>query len=372
MSQSRRTRRARATALLGVRRAGRRRRARRPRARPRRPRPATARRRSSRASRSTTTPTSTPSSARTRPATVTLIANWIPFEEPAGGPNFYPFATDARYNINIDNDGDAKPDVDLPVDVPATPSPQGLRQLHRQRHLPLQQRPGHLAQRREPAVPADLRPDPHRGRQGPVQDPLVLDNGPVAPSDVGDAVDAGLRDAARRSRHDRTGGSRKSFAGQADDPFFLDLRVFDLLYGGRLLTEVGHDTPRRLQRQHDRAPGADERPDRQGPGRRRHLEHDRAEERVGRLHAGLAARSAAGQRGRHPLQGQGHVQRAPRRRRTPQRCRTCTNPELAATLIERSAGSTPRPSNRDDLVHGVPHGCPRAQPAQAQRAPRAR
>ena len=31
------------------------------------------------------------------------------------------------------------------------------------------------------------------------------------------------------------------FAGQADDAFFLDLRVFDLLYGGNL-SEVGHDT----------------------------------------------------------------------------------------------------------------------------------
>ena len=43
--------------------------------------------------------------------TVTLIANWLPFEEPAGGPNFYSFATDARYDIKIDNNGDAKPDV---------------------------------------------------------------------------------------------------------------------------------------------------------------------------------------------------------------------------------------------------------------------
>jgi hypothetical protein len=31
------------------------------------------------------------------------------------------------------------------------------------------------------------------------------------------------------------------FAGQADDPFFLDLRVFDLLYGGDL-SETGQDT----------------------------------------------------------------------------------------------------------------------------------
>jgi len=46
-----------------------------------------------------------------RPGYVTLVANFIPFEEPNGGPNFYPFATDAIYNINIDNNGDAKPDA---------------------------------------------------------------------------------------------------------------------------------------------------------------------------------------------------------------------------------------------------------------------
>src|SRR5262249_18458238 len=42
---------------------------------------------------------------------VTFIANWQPFEEPNGGPNFYPFATDAVYNINVDSDGDAKADA---------------------------------------------------------------------------------------------------------------------------------------------------------------------------------------------------------------------------------------------------------------------
>ncbi len=44
------------------------------------------------------------------PAKTTLIANWIPFEEPSGGPNFYPFATDAQYDLRIDNDGDALAD----------------------------------------------------------------------------------------------------------------------------------------------------------------------------------------------------------------------------------------------------------------------
>src|SRR6476659_5083788 len=46
-----------------------------------------------------------------KPDTVTLIANWIPFEEPNGGPNFYAFAEDARYNIKIDADGDGRADT---------------------------------------------------------------------------------------------------------------------------------------------------------------------------------------------------------------------------------------------------------------------
>jgi hypothetical protein len=51
-----------------------------------------------------------------RPDTVTLIANWIPFEEPAGGPNFFVFGDkrfggDVTYTINVDNDGDAVDDI---------------------------------------------------------------------------------------------------------------------------------------------------------------------------------------------------------------------------------------------------------------------
>jgi hypothetical protein len=46
------------------------------------------------------------------PGTVTLITNYVPLEAPAGGPNFYEFGNqDVLYRINVDNDGDARPDV---------------------------------------------------------------------------------------------------------------------------------------------------------------------------------------------------------------------------------------------------------------------
>ncbi|TQF02218.1 DUF4331 domain-containing protein [Kitasatospora acidiphila] len=43
--------------------------------------------------------------------TVTLIANYIPLQGPAGGPNFYEFGEDVLYAIHIDNDNDGRPDI---------------------------------------------------------------------------------------------------------------------------------------------------------------------------------------------------------------------------------------------------------------------
>jgi hypothetical protein len=46
-----------------------------------------------------------------KPGTVTLIANYIPLEAPAGGPNFYEFGDDVLYEIHIDNNGDGQADI---------------------------------------------------------------------------------------------------------------------------------------------------------------------------------------------------------------------------------------------------------------------
>jgi hypothetical protein len=46
-----------------------------------------------------------------RPDTVTIITNYIPLEDPAGGPNFFEFGDDVRYRINISNTDDIKANV---------------------------------------------------------------------------------------------------------------------------------------------------------------------------------------------------------------------------------------------------------------------
>src|SRR5215217_9489295 len=40
--------------------------------------------------------------------TVTIVANYIPLEEPNGGPNFNTFGDDVRYEIKVDNNGDGE------------------------------------------------------------------------------------------------------------------------------------------------------------------------------------------------------------------------------------------------------------------------
>lgn len=46
-----------------------------------------------------------------KPETVTILANYIPLEEPAGGPNFNSFGDDVLYEIMIDNDADGVEDI---------------------------------------------------------------------------------------------------------------------------------------------------------------------------------------------------------------------------------------------------------------------
>jgi hypothetical protein len=46
-----------------------------------------------------------------RPHTVTMIANYIPFQAPEGAPNFYEFGDDVVYDLNISNRGKAEADI---------------------------------------------------------------------------------------------------------------------------------------------------------------------------------------------------------------------------------------------------------------------
>jgi hypothetical protein len=165
-----------------------------------------------------------------RPGYVTFVANWIPFEEPNGGPNFYPFATDARYNIFIDNDGDARPDVTFRWTFKNIDNRGNDTFLYNKGPVTSIDDPD-LLFRQVYTLESSFNGGPFVTR---------IRNAPVAPSRVGDASMPDYR-ALRDQAVITFPGGWKGFAGQADDPFFLDLRVFDLLYGGDI-SEVGQDT----------------------------------------------------------------------------------------------------------------------------------
>jgi hypothetical protein len=164
------------------------------------------------------------------PNTVTMIANWVPFEEPNGGPNFYPFATDAAYDINIDNDGDAR--ADLIYRWTFTDN-------YRSRNTFLYNT-GVVTSLDDPDLnylqTYKLEAITESGST------VLVNNGRVAPSRVGRASMPNYGALADSAITAVPGGGR-TFAGQADDPFFLDLRIFDLFYGGDF-SEVGQDTVR--------------------------------------------------------------------------------------------------------------------------------
>jgi Domain of unknown function (DUF4331) len=167
-----------------------------------------------------------------RPDTVTLIASWIPFEEPAGGPNFYAWGDGVRYDLNIDNDYDAKPDV-----------------IYRWVFSSRYRNPntflyntGPVTSLNDPDLNFRQTYDLIRVNRENRTQKTVVNDAESAPSNVGAAsmpnYNSGLFDAATV---EFGSGPSKTWAGQSDDAFFLDLRVFDLLYGANLM-EVGDDT----------------------------------------------------------------------------------------------------------------------------------
>src|SRR3954471_14508825 len=46
------------------------------------------------------------------PNTITIIANYIPFQLPEGGPNWYSFGKNVRYEVYVDNDA-TKPGAEI-------------------------------------------------------------------------------------------------------------------------------------------------------------------------------------------------------------------------------------------------------------------
>jgi hypothetical protein len=151
------------------------------------------------------------------PDSLTVVANWIPFEDPAGGPNFYQWDPRARYYVNVDNTGDGRYDVryrfefktkvrnreSFAVALPPVRSLNdanlNVRQTYtvtREQYRGGKLRASKVVARNQPAVPSNI--------------------GPKTMPDYAALAAQGIRPVK---------GGGKVFAGQRDDPFFVDLGV---------------------------------------------------------------------------------------------------------------------------------------------------
>ena len=170
-----------------------------------------------------------------KPNTVTIIANYIPFEDPAGGPNYYRFDPSVVYSLNVDNDGDAKEDVAYQFRFKTSVS-----------------NPNTFLYNTFPVTsPTD--PDLNVTQTYTVtrvagnNSSVVASNVPVPPANIGPRSNPTYDPFQGVTS---LGGDRKVFAGPRDDPFFVDLgsifdlgglRPFNSLHAIALADEAGTD-----------------------------------------------------------------------------------------------------------------------------------
>ena len=137
-----------------------------------------------------------------RPGTVTILANVIPGEDPAAGPNWYTFSPGARYNLKIDTTGDVRPDVIYRFEFRRKTGPFFL---------------GDTAQ---PFTVTRIA----KGKT------TVVASGTTPPNNIGQRSTPDYRSLVAKSLVSFDSGAAKAFAGQRDDPFFGDIgAIFDLV-----------------------------------------------------------------------------------------------------------------------------------------------
>lgn len=149
---------------------------------------------------------------------VTLIGNWIPFEEPAGGPNFHKFGDDVLYEFNIDNDGDAVEDVSYELRFTTSVKNENTFLYNT----------GQVTSVGDPDLNVLQRYTVTRVVDGERE--VVGTNFPVAPANIGPRSTPDYGALARSAVRNLFDGGGRVFAGPREDPFFADLgSVFDLL-----------------------------------------------------------------------------------------------------------------------------------------------
>src|SRR5215475_3751929 len=152
-----------------------------------------------------------------RHRTVTLIANYIPLQGPAGGPNFYQFGDNVRYAIHIDTHGHGEADITYEFDF-TTHLTDPNTFLYNTGPITSLSSPNWNRKQRYTVTRVDRNGSHVLGR-GLLSRPCNI--GPLSTPNYASAL-------ANRAIHTLSDGS-KVFAGQRAEGFYVDLgSIFDL------------------------------------------------------------------------------------------------------------------------------------------------
>jgi len=155
--------------------------------------------------------------------TVTMIANYIPLESPASGPNFYSFDDTVLYEIKIDNTGDGRPDLGYQFRFnTATRNPNTF--LYNTG--PITSLSDSSWNRPQTYSVTLVQFDEQGKPEG--KSKVLGTNIPTPPDNIGPRSTPNYDNLAAAAVTSLPSGI-KVFAGQRDDPFFVDLgSIFDL------------------------------------------------------------------------------------------------------------------------------------------------
>lgn len=150
---------------------------------------------------------------------IVLAASWIPFEGPEGGPNFWEWDDNVEYMIHVDNDGDAVADFVYKLSS-STSVGNGETFLYNTGPIDSLESANWNRKQRITLVE----------QNGETMTTLV-DNQLTTPSNVGtkSTPNYAALEAEAIQMVENNGDMIKVYAGQTDDPFWVDLQVFDLL-----------------------------------------------------------------------------------------------------------------------------------------------
>jgi hypothetical protein len=158
-----------------------------------------------------------------------IVADYVPLLLPTSGPNFYKFSDHARYEVHIDNNGDAVPDIAYRWTF-SSQRKNGATFLYNTGAV-------ESLTSQNLNVTQTYRLEKVNERTGQTQ--TIMDNVPVAPWNVGKRSFPNGSYEKVALQAVTTAHGVTAFAGPRDEPFFVDLHVFDLLGVGGAHTTDG-------------------------------------------------------------------------------------------------------------------------------------